>query len=68
MNIFNLSEYTDSPLFNQFSKLIDKQFYTTKWEETISSNDQSRLRFYKQVNPIQVRGGPIRPPLMVFCS
>ena len=40
---------TDSPLFIKFSKLIGKQFYTTKWEETISDNDQSRLKFYKEI-------------------
>lgn len=50
MNIFNLSEYTGNPLLIQLSKLTGKQFYKTKWEEKIISIDQSRLKFYKQVN------------------
>ncbi len=49
MNIFNLSELVDNPLFSQHSKLISKQLYTTKWGETIYSNNQSRLKFYKTV-------------------
>ena len=50
INIFNLAEFTDNPSFKQISKKIGREFYTAKWTETLSTNNQSRVKFYKQIN------------------
>ena len=49
MNIFNLAEYADSPLFKLFSKRITGEFCASRWAEALGGADCSRLKFYKQI-------------------
>ena len=49
MNIFDLPEHVDDPLFKNISKKHGKEFYLTKWTEILSENNQSRLKFYKSI-------------------
>ena len=50
INVFNLAEYIDNPAFKQISKKFGREVYRTKWTESLSVNDQSRVKFYKQIN------------------
>ena len=50
INIFNLSEHINSDSFKDLSKKIGREFYRTKWTDSLSTNEQSRVRFYKQIN------------------
>ena len=50
INIFSLAEFTDNPSFKNISKKTGREFYTAKWTETLSTNNQSRVKFYKQIN------------------
>ena len=49
MNIFDLPEHVDDPLFKNISKKHGKEFYLTKWTKILSENNQSRLKFYKSI-------------------
>ena len=50
INIFNLAEHIDNPSFKDKSKKLGREFYRTKWTDTLSTNEQSRVKFYKQIN------------------
>ena len=45
----SLSEHVDNPLFKDISKKNGKELYCAKWTDTLAANDQSRLKFYKQI-------------------
>ena len=49
INILSLSEHVDDPLFKNISKKNGKEIYRTKWNETLAANEQSRLKFYKNI-------------------
>ena len=49
INIFNLSDSIGNPCFKYISKEIGRKLYTSKWEETITSIEYSRLKFYKTI-------------------
>ena len=50
INVFNLAEHTHNPAFKHISKKFRREVYRTKWTESLSTNDQSRVKFYKQIN------------------
>ena len=50
INIFDLAGHANNPGFKYISKEKGRHFYSCKWEESIQSNEASRLKFYKQLN------------------
>lgn len=50
INIFDLAGHANNPCFKYISKEKGRHFYSYKWEESIKTNEASRLKFYKQVN------------------
>ena len=57
MNIFNLAEHIDNDSFKDTSKKIGREFYKTQWTTSLSNNEQSRVKFYKQINSEFRRSG-----------
>ena len=49
-NIFNLTEHVDAVPFKDRSKKVCREFYRNKWTDSLPSNEQSRVKFYKQIN------------------
>ena len=44
-----MTGYVDNPCFKHFCKEKGKEFYVSKWEESIGTTESSRLKFYKQL-------------------
>ena len=49
-NIFNLTEHVDAVPFKDRSKKVCREFYRNMWTDSLPSNEQSRVKFYKQIN------------------
>ena len=48
-NLFEMTGYVDNPCFKHFCKEKGKKIYVSKWEESISTTESSRLKFYKRI-------------------